>query len=184
MPFDYVSADSASIKTRLEELRTMFDSATTTPIYNNAQTGEVKDAVVALQTRLNNNPATNLYNANDSLLLIQQKILESQEDLKIAEDRVKTLRNVDKKPSYYESWFPINRPLRSSSIIVCFIFGIFFFSLSFFIFMRFLGLSFTVDIAWLTAGNIELYSKILPYGAGIVIVGLVILSIVAWVRKS
>ena len=177
MAIVYTTADTGSIKTRLEELKTK-------TTFTNSERGEVLDAVTGLQVRVANNPATDLQESSESLLLIQQKIVESQEDLKIAEDRVKTLRNVDKKHSYYESWFPINRPLRSSSIIVCFIFGIFFFSLSFFIFMRFLGLSFTVDIAWLTAGNIELYSKILPYGAGIVIVGLVILSIVAWVRKS
>ena len=174
---DYKNSDSPTIKNRLEELKLQ-------TTFSAIDTAEIKVAIKELQKRVNNNPATELQESSDSLLLIQQKILESQEDLKIAEDRVKTLRNVDKKPSYYESWFPINRPLRSSSIIVCFIFGIFFFSLSFFMFMRFLGLSFTVDISWLTPGNIELYSKILPYGAGIIIVGLIILTIVAWVRKS
>jgi hypothetical protein len=177
MAIVYTTADTGSIKTRLEELKTK-------TTFTNSERGEVLDAVTGLQARVATNPATTLQNTDDSLLLIQQKIVESQEDLKIAEDRVKTLRNVDKKHSYYESWFPINRPLRSSSIIVCFIFGIFFLSLSFFMFMRYLGVSFTVDINWLTPSNIELYSKILPYGGGLLILGLVILSIVAWVRKS
>ena len=177
MAIVYTTADTGSIKTRLEELKTK-------TTFTNSERGEVLDAVTGLQVRVANNPATDLQESSESLLLIQQKIVESQEDLKIAEDRVKTLRNVDKKHSYYESWFPINRPLRSSSIIVSFIFGIFFLSLSFFMFMRYLGVSFTVDISWLTPSNIELYSKILPYGGGLLILGLVILSIVAWVRKS
>jgi hypothetical protein len=176
---NYDTADTSSIETRLNELN---DPSKTT--FNNAERGEVLDAVTLLQTRVNNNPATTLENTSESLQIVKQKILEAQEDLKIAEDRVKSLRNVDKKRSYYESWFPINRPLRSSSIIICFIFGIFFFSLSFFMFMRYLGVSFTVDIRWLTPGNMEIYSRLLPYGAGFIIIALIVLAVISWVRKS
>lgn len=184
MSIDYNTADTTTIKTRLDSLKAVFNSATTSPIYTNAQNGEVKDALVALQSRVNTNPATDLQVSDDSLLLIQQKILEAREDLKIAEDRVRTLRNVDKNSSYYESWFPINRPLRSTSIIVCFIFGIFFFSLSFFLFLRYMGVSFTVDINWLTPTGIQLFTRYVPYGAGIVVLVAIILAIVGWVRKS
>ena len=174
---NYDTADTASIETRLNELKVKTE-------FTNAERGEVLDAVTALQARVNTNPATTLENTSESLDIVKQKILDAEEDLKIAEERVKSLRNVDKKRSYYESWFPINRPLRSSSIIICFIFGIFFFSLSFFMYMRYLGISFTVDIRWLTPGNLEIYSKVLPYGAGFIIIGLSILAVIAWVRKS
>jgi len=174
---DYTTADTASIETRLNELKVKTE-------FTNSERGEVLDAVTNLQARVNTNPATTLDNTSESLQIVKQKILEAEEDLKIAEDRVKTLRNVDKKRSYYESWFPINRPLRSSSVIICFIFGIFFFSLSFFMFMRYLGISFTVDIRWLTPGNMEIYSKLLPYGGGFVILALIVLAVIAWVRKS
>jgi len=174
---DYTTADTTSIGTRLNELKAKTD-------FTNAERGEVLDAVTNLQTRVATNPATTLDNTSESLQIVKQKILEAEEDLKIAEDRVKTIRNVDKKYSYYESWFPINRPLRSSSVIICFIFGIFFFSLSFFMFMRYLGVSFTVNIRWLTPGNMEIYSKLLPYGAGFVIFALIVLAVIAWVRKS
>ena len=174
---NYNTADTATIKTRLDELKTK-------TTFTNAENGEVLDAVTNLQARVNTNPATNLENTDNSLSIVKQKILEAEEDLKIAEDRVKTLRNVDKQRSYYESWFPINRPLRSSSIVICFIFGIFFFSLSFFMFMRYLGISFTVDIRWLTPANMEIYSKLLPYGGGFIILALIVLAVIAWVRKS
>jgi hypothetical protein len=174
---NYDTADTATIKTRLDELKTK-------TTFTNAENGEVLDAVTNLQARVNTNPATTLENTDNSLSIVKQKILEAEEDLKIAEDRVKSLRNVDKKRSYYESWFPINRPLRSSSIIICFIFGIFFFSLSFFMYMRYLGVSFTVNIRWLTPGNMEIYSKLLPYGGGFIILALIILTVIAWVRKS
>jgi hypothetical protein len=174
---DYNTSDTSAIKTRLELLKTK-------TTFSNAEIGEVKDALVALNTRLKNNPATDLHQANDSLILIQQNIEEAKEDLKIAEERVKNLRNIDKNKSYYESWFPINRPLRSSSIIICFIFGVFFFSLSFFMFMRYFGFSFTVDISWMTPENLELYKRIIPYGAGIIILAIIILAIVGWVRNS
>lgn len=174
---NYDTADTATIKTRLDELKIK-------TTFTNAENGEVLDAVTNLQARVNTNPATTLENTDSSLSIVKQKILEAEEDLKIAEDRVKSLRNVDKKRSYYESWFPINRPLRSSSIVICFIFGIFFFSLSFFMYMRYLGISFTVDIRWLTPGNMEIYSKLLPYGGGFIILALIILTVIAWVRKS
>ena len=174
---NYDTADTATIKTRLDELKTK-------TTFTNAENGEVLDAVTNLQARVNTNPATTLENTDSSLSIVKQKILEAEEDLKIAEDRVKSLRNVDKKRSYYESWFPINRPLRSSSIVICFIFGIFFFSLSFFMYMRYLGISFTVDIRWLTPGNMEIYGKLLPYGGGFIILALIILTVIAWVRKS
>lgn len=174
---DYENDVPAVIKPRLDELKTK-------TIFSAIERPEIETAIQLLQARVNNNPATTLENTDDSLNIVKQKILEAEEDLRIAEDRVKTLRNVDKQRSYYESWFPINRPLRSSSIIICFIFGIFFFSLSFFMFMRYLGVSFTVDIRWLTPGNMEIYSKLLPYGAGFIILGLSILAVIAWVRKS
>uniref|UniRef100_A0A6C0D774 Uncharacterized protein n=1 Tax=viral metagenome TaxID=1070528 RepID=A0A6C0D774_9ZZZZ len=184
MAVNYDSDTTENIKLRLKDLKNSFDTVTTSPRYNNAETGEVKDALVALQTRLDTNPATELHEADDSFILIQKSILEAQEDLKIAEERVKTMRNVDKNPSYYESWFPINRPLRSSSIIVCFIFGIFFFSLSFFSFMKYLGFSFTVNISWLTSDVIQTYRKFFVYGGGFIVIGLIILTIIGWVRKS
>ena len=174
---DYEQDSPVIIKERLEILKNK-------STFESLEKAEIETAIQKLQTRVNNNPATTLENTSESLQIVKQKILEAEEDLKIAEDRVKTMRDVDKKHSYYESWFPINRPLRSSSIIICFIFGIFFFSLSFFMYMRYLGFSFTVDIRWLTPGNMEIYSKLLPYGAGFVILTLIVLAVIAWVRKS
>ena len=174
---DYENAVPAVIKSRLDELKTK-------TIFSDIERPEIETAIQLLQARVNTNLATTLENTDSSLSIVKQKILEAEEDLKIAEDRVKSLRNVDKKRSYYESWFPINRPLRSSSVVICFIFGIFFFSLSFFMFMRYLGISFTVDIRWLTPANMEIYSKLLPYGGGFIILALIVLAVIAWVRKS
>jgi len=174
---DYVNDDPASIKARIDELKTL-------TTFTTLQRTEVETAITELQTRVANNPATDLQTTSDSSNILEQKILEAKEDLKISEDRVSTLRNVNKKRSYYESWFPINRPLRSSSIIVCFIFGIFFISLTFFMFMRFFGLSFTIDIAWLTPENMAYYGNLQPYIIGILGLAVISFAIITWVRNS
>lgn len=174
---NYRNYSPSDIKTRLDQLK-----AQTT--YDLIDTTEIKVAIQELQKRVNTNPATELQISSESLLSIKQKIAEAQEDLKIAEERVKTMRNVDKQASYYESWFPINRPLRSSSIIICFGFGIFFFSLSFFLFLRYLGIRINMNILWITPENMVIYQKLIPYGAGVIILGILILAIVGWVRKS
>ena len=58
------------------------------------------------------------------------EILQAKEDLKVAESRAHSLRDMNKQ-SYYESWFPLNRPLRTSSNLIILSLGIFFFVLSF-----------------------------------------------------
>ena len=68
MAIVYTTADTGSIKTRLEELKTK-------TTFTNSERGEVLDAVTGLQVRVANNPATDLQESSESLLLIQQMML-------------------------------------------------------------------------------------------------------------
>ena len=71
---NYDTADTASIETRLNELKVKTE-------FTNAERGEVLDAVTALQARVNTNPATTLENTSESLDIVKQKILDAEEDI-------------------------------------------------------------------------------------------------------
>ena len=88
--------------------------------------------VAQLQRMVGVNPATDLQEMIQDDTKIDLEILQAKEDMKTAESRAISLRETDKQ-SYYESWFPLNRPLRTSSNLIILSLGIFFFVLSFFI---------------------------------------------------
>jgi hypothetical protein len=48
--------------------------------------------------------------------------------LKISQDRVKLLTHPEQKTTVYESWFPLHRPLQTSSFLVLIVTSLFFFS--------------------------------------------------------
>lgn len=81
---------------------------------------------------------------NNSINAAQARILELQEQLKsreeeiqIAKDRVAYIRDPDARPSYYQSWFPMDRPMRPASVPI--FIGIIVF-LSMFLFLGLLSL--------------------------------------------
>ena len=135
-----------------------------------------------LQQRVNKNPATVLSTDMDSLININSQIVQAEKDLQIAKDRSNSLRKTS-VTSYYESWFPINRPLRKSSMFVLLIIGIFFFTLTFFIVLQSFGLHLHLNISWYSVENIAKLKKLFPLSAIIIIVGLIILSLVGWLRN-
>ena len=118
----------------------------------------------------------------DSLININSQITQAEKDLQIAKDRSNSLRKTS-VTSYYESWFPINRPLRKSSMFVLLIIGIFFFTLTFFIVLQSFGLHLHLNISWYSVENIAKLKKLFPLSAIIIIVGLIILSLVGWLRN-
>ena len=176
---DYTSDSSSLIQTRLDELNAKVADADGN-IFTGPERAEIIDAVASLQARVGTNPATEMENTDAEYLNIQTQITEAKQDLQISQERVSTLRNPDKKSSYYESWFPINRPLRNSSIIAVLVFGIFFYCLSLFMLLNTFGFRLSFSVPVMTEG----FMKLVPYGVSIVIGGLVIISAVAWLRKA
>ena len=107
----------------------------------------------SLQSMVSSNPATVLQNTNDELYSVEGEITKAKEDLQIAKDRVKSLRESNKQ-SYYESWFPINRPLRSSTNILLLGIGIFFFVFTFFVILHSMGFALHMNLLW-AQNNVE-----------------------------
>ena len=104
-----------------------------------------------LQSMVSSNPATALQNTNDALYNVEGEIIKAKEDLQIAQDRVQSLRESNKQ-SYYESWFPINRPLRGSTNTILLGIGIFFFVFTFFVILHSMGFALNMNILWAENG--------------------------------
>lgn len=175
MSLDYSTATPREIQLRLDALKAQ-------PTYSDSDTSEINEAVTALQIRTGVNNATTLDTSNTSLVNTTVEIVQAKKDLQIAKDRLNSLRNTNKR-SYYESWFPINRPLRNSSKLVLLGLGIFFFALTSFAFLNSLGLHIHLNISWLNDENIAKLKILFPYGAVIAIVSLIVLAIVGFLRN-
>ena len=128
------------------------------------------------------NPATTLQTDMNTLDNIDKQIAQSKIDLEIAKLRASSIQNP--KPSYYESWFPINRPLRDVTKLILLSVGIFFFCLTFFAILHSFGFIIDINITWINKENIDKLSKLFPIGSIIVIVALLILTIIGWLRKA
>jgi amino acid transporter len=125
-----------------------------------------------------------LHNTEDNLYTIEADIIQAKEDLQVAQDRVNSLQNYT-TTGYYDSWFPINRPLRTSTNILCLGIGIFFFIFVFFMFLHSIGFSITTNVAHNFNDILKRIGRLLPIGyivAGLLII-LVGVAINGYLRK-
>jgi hypothetical protein len=132
--------------------------------YTDLEKAEILMAIQQLQSRVKTNPANTLEVSNSELINLKLLTEEAKKDLKIAEERVATLRNPEKDRSYYESWFPINRPLTNNTIIIILGIGIFFFVLSFLIVLKTFGVHLQISVTWFDPGIFRrLFNYLLTY---------------------
>jgi len=156
--------------------------------YTGAETGEISDAISALTERAKTNPATGVTTSSAELNRLKAEIKQAQEDLKIAEERVATLRNPESKKSYYESLLPINRPLAQVTIVILLAIGIFFFVLSFFIIINGLGFNLSIKAPWENEANISMLVNLIPplirENFVYILVGIIVILIILNVVKK
>ena len=179
---DYSTASTTDIALDIDTLKDAYNNTNNT--FTTNQRASIVSMIDALQTKVQTNPASTLEATSDSLLLIQDQINKAKEDLKISQDRVATIRNPNASPSYYESWFPIDRPLRNSTCIITLAFGIFFFMFFFLMTLRAFGFAFNLNVLW---SNPETYSKmsiLFPWFGIALILILIVLVIVGYLRKA
>jgi hypothetical protein len=146
--------------------------------YTAGESTEITSAINYLTAKAGANPATRFTASNAQLNTLKAEIKQAQEDLQIAEERVATLRNPGKDKSYYESFFPINRPLTQTTIVILLAIGIFFFVLSFFIIIKGLGFNLSMTAPW---DNPELIAKFLALFPPIIVnnFNLIIIAFIA-----
>lgn len=140
--------------------------------------------VAGLQGRLTANPATDYAHITNRSEQLDVEIIQATQDLQVMKERVASLRSPYATQSYYESWFPINRPLRNISIVVLIALGIFFYVFTLFSLMHSLGLHIRLNIAWWSPENMVKFGKLVPYAGGLVLIGLLAIIVVAYVRKG
>ena len=91
--------------------------------------------------------------------------------LKISQDRVKLLTHPEQNTTVYESWFPLHRPLQTSSLLLLIVTSLFFFSVFVGLLARQMGLF--VDLGYMytppAPGSIMAYlaSKMNPVTIGL-----------------
>ena len=73
-------------------------------------------------------------------------ISQSEEDSNIARDRVAYIRHPERQTSYYESWFPMDRPMRTSSVPIFVGLTVFIILFSILLILSFLGIDFNIVI--------------------------------------
>lgn len=188
LPTDLSTQTNEQIDTLIQQMITYYDNNTNsfTGADGLAYAGYIPTMIAQLQQMVLSNPATNLQEAIDTDTTLDIEIMQAREDMKIAEERVKIFRQKDKK-SYYESWFPLNRPLRSSTNITLIGLGIFFIVFSFLIFLSFIGFSFNITTTWVSQSpTLNKLAIIFPFGYGttLIIIGLIILTLVGFLRST
>lgn len=83
----------------------------------------------------------------------QKTIEERKLDLQIAKDRALLAVNPDYNRSYYDGWFPMNRPLRQQTIPILIGFSLFFVCMSFLSILSFLRMDVRLLIPQLNTGS-------------------------------
>jgi hypothetical protein len=82
----------------------------------------------------------------EEILRLQQRIQDQEKMVEIAKDRVKYTRDSDRPVSFYESWFPIGRPMKPIMIPVLFGIALFFAVFFFMLFLSSMGFFFSVRV--------------------------------------
>ncbi len=81
-----------------------------------------------------------------SIQSLKDQIQDEKETIAVARDRVKYIRHPEEHTSYYESWFPLNRPLKQGSLTLLLGLSLVSTLVMLFILLSFLGFTPTVQI--------------------------------------
>ena len=179
---DINSKSPEEIQTYINTMRTSLTGTDTSDKDN--YKNNLSQFLSYLQTRVNTNPATTLDNVNLDSTYIDKETELAKKDLEIAKERVATLRNPTASASYYDSWFPLNRPLKNSSIIVIIGLGIFIFVVSFFMILNTFGFHIRLSIPWLQSESGLKLFKIFPWYTVVIFLILVIIGLIGYLRKA
>lgn len=109
---------------------------------------EVQAVLNCLQERITvtSTASNQVSTAQESILNLKRQIDEEKKSVELARDRVKYIRRPEEHTSYYESWFPLNRPLKQGSLVLLMSLALVISLVILFIGLSFLGFSPTVAI--------------------------------------
>jgi hypothetical protein len=87
-----------------------------------------------------NSVQTDLATTQSTISNFDKTIEERKNDVEVAKERAALTKNPEKMRSYYEGWFPIDRPLKHYTIPVLIGISLFMITLTFFYFMSLVGI--------------------------------------------
>jgi hypothetical protein len=83
-----------------------------------AVSADVFNTTACIQEQLTQLAGTTntIHDTQQAILDVNEEIKKAEADVSIARDRVAYIRHPDEHTSYYESWFPIDRPMHKENI--------------------------------------------------------------------
>lgn len=90
---------------------------------------------------------TNVANLQQRIVDIQKELTEKEAMYETAKERALSISHPEEKTSNYEGWFPLGRPMRSTSLFILIGFSIFFTLFFFGMLMSLLG--FQIQLSWI-----------------------------------
>ena len=118
-------------------------------------TGTVKglqDQIASYENCLNSKilnlqtSSTTISSRQSSVKSIAQQIADAKNDVSIAKDRIMSVKHPERISSYYESWFPMYRPLKPNTVPLLIGLSLFMFLLAILLLFSFVGISFNLFV--------------------------------------
>lgn len=92
-----------------------------------------------------NDYSAKLYSLQQEIEVLRKEVQEKKEIVDEAKERVETVKNPYSKTTWYETWFPLGRPIQKENVPVLLATSILMLVFSLGIFLRFAGLEVRVD---------------------------------------
>jgi hypothetical protein len=165
-----MSACTDAIKATLQSLDTFnawknTTSAQLNAISANAQNGSIEPSPIesstfaTLSADIFNTTAciqselTKIAGTSNTISQMQQEILttsdaiiQAESDISVSRDRVAYIRNPEQRTSYYESWFPLDRPMHAANVPFFVGATVFILLLGLLLILSFMGVDFSIII--------------------------------------
>jgi hypothetical protein len=105
-----------------------------------SRTKEVYAKIMNLERGVGGATSTEISRLNTEIATKQKLLEQKQRDATIAKDRAATVVRPDLNSSYYDGWFPLNRPLKRSAIPILIFFSSLFITVSLSLFLGLIGI--------------------------------------------
>ena len=133
------------------------------------------------KVRSNYGLANSIHSSQDQIQALNKQITQEEANASVSKDRVGYIRNPERHVSNYESWFPIDRPMQTFSLLIIISISLFVSIFALLMLVSFMGinLSLFIDPAMSVTRSswaYWLYSQVTPvtWAILIVLIGVVI----------
>lgn len=146
------------------------------PAKATCKTVSPSDVYTAMQNRGSGNNSTQISTLSAQVVAAAAQLKTKMDDANIAKDRAAMSQRPELTASYYDSWFPLNRPMKRSAVIFLLGIATFFLVLSLFLLMNVIGIesAFRISVPFDTTGETNSRPILILSGIIVVLVGVII----------